>query len=164
MISLRKITLENRREMFNLAVSEEQRRFVASNLSSVASCYVLSVNGGHPYPWCIYADGQMIGFVLIVYGITGYEMPEIADGNYCILRFMIDHKYQGKGYGREALHEVLKYIRSFPAGPAQCCWISYEPDNYVAKGLYESVGFTEIGELIHTKSENHREKIAMITL
>lgn len=55
MVSLRKITLENRRRMFALQVSEEQRRFVASNLSSVASCYVLSVNGGHPMPFCIYA-------------------------------------------------------------------------------------------------------------
>lgn len=46
MITLRKITLENRRAIFNLEVSEDQRRFVASNLSSVASCYVLATNGG----------------------------------------------------------------------------------------------------------------------
>ena len=45
MITLRKITLENRRAIFNLEVSEDQRRFVASNLSSVASCYVLATNG-----------------------------------------------------------------------------------------------------------------------
>lgn len=51
MITLRTITLGNRRAMFNLEVSEEQRRFVASNLSSVASCYVLAVNGGHPFPF-----------------------------------------------------------------------------------------------------------------
>ena len=42
MITLRPITLENRREMFALAVNEDQNRFVASNLSSVASCYVLA--------------------------------------------------------------------------------------------------------------------------
>lgn len=51
MITLRKITLDNRRDIFNLEVEDEQRRFVASNLSSVASCYVLSTNGGHPYPY-----------------------------------------------------------------------------------------------------------------
>ena len=79
MITLRRITLGNRREMFNLSVTEDQQRFVASNLSSVASCYVLSVNGGHPLPFCIYADEQMVGFVMIVYGITGYEMPNITD-------------------------------------------------------------------------------------
>ncbi|MEK5028844.1 hypothetical protein [Paenibacillus sp. FSL M7-1046] len=37
MITLRKITLENRRSIFNLEVSEDQRRYVASNLSSMAS-------------------------------------------------------------------------------------------------------------------------------
>ena len=75
MITLRKITLENRRAIFNLEVSEEQRRFVASNLSSVASCYVLATNGGHPFPFAIYADEQPVGFVMLAYGITGYEAP-----------------------------------------------------------------------------------------
>lgn len=101
MITLRKITLENRREVFKLEVHEEQRRFVASNLSSVASCYVLATNGGYPLPFAIYADEQMIGFVMIVYGITGYELPQVAEGNYSILRFMIDKKYQGQGYGKD---------------------------------------------------------------
>lgn len=40
MITLRKITLENRRALFNLEVSEEQHRFVASNLSSVAEAMI----------------------------------------------------------------------------------------------------------------------------
>ena len=106
----------------------------------------------------------MVGFVMIVYGITGYDLPAIADGNYCILRLMIDRKYQNKGYGREALREILKYIRCFPAGPAQHCWISYSPDNQVARGLYESVGFTEIGELRYENSDGHTENVAAIRL
>lgn len=67
MITLRKITLENRRSIFNLEVSEDQHRFVASNLSSVASCYVLTTNGGHPFPLAIYAEEQPVGFVMITY-------------------------------------------------------------------------------------------------
>ena len=89
MIELRKITLENRRAIFNLEVSEDQRRFVASNLSSVASCYVLATNGGHPFPFAIYADEQPVGFVMLTYGNTGYELPSIVDDSYCILRLMI---------------------------------------------------------------------------
>lgn len=81
MITLRKITLENRRAMFNLEVSEDQRHFVASNLSNVASCYVLVTNGGHPFPLVIYADDQPVGFVMLAYGITGYEEPSIAEDN-----------------------------------------------------------------------------------
>ena len=147
MITLRKITLENRRELFRLKVADEQQRFVASNLSSVASCYVLATNGGCPIPYAIYSDEQMVGFVMIVYGITGYELPGIAKNNYCILRLMIGEEYQNQGYGKEAMVRILDYIRTFPAGPAQYCWIQYEADNIVAKRLYESFGFRDNGEI-----------------
>ncbi|MGG4107369.1 GNAT family N-acetyltransferase [Paenibacillus lautus] len=148
MITLRKITLENRRAIFNLEVSEDQRRFVASNLSSVASCYVLATNDGHPFPFAIYADEQPVGFVMITYRITGYELPTIADDSYCILRLMIDKQYQNRGYGREAMTKILEFIRTFPAGPAHSCWISYKADNMAAKKLYESYGFRDNGESI----------------
>ncbi|MEK3916661.1 GNAT family N-acetyltransferase [Paenibacillus sp. FSL H7-0331] len=149
MISLRKITLENRREVFKLKVTDEQSRFVASNLSSVASCYVLASNGGSPLPFAIYADEQMVGFVMIVYGITSYELPKIANNNYCILRLMIGEQYQKMGYGREAMEKILEYIRTFPVGRAQYCWITYVSDNIVAKKLYESFGFRDNGEKIN---------------
>lgn len=147
MITLRKITLENRRAIFNLEVAEEQRRYVASNLSSMASCYVLTTNGGHPFPFAIYADEQPVGFVMLTYGITGYELPSIADDSYCILRLMIDKQYQNRGYGREAMKKILEFIRTFPAGPASYCWIPYGADNYSAKKLYESFGFHDNGEI-----------------
>ena len=147
MIELRKITLENRRAIFKLEVSEEQRRFVASNLSSMASCYVLATNGGHPLPFAIYADEEPVGFVMLTYGITGYELPSIANDSYCILRLMIDKQYQNKGYGREAMKAILEYIRTFPAGPARYCWIPYGRDNLTAQKLYESFGFRDNGEI-----------------
>ncbi|GAA3406216.1 GNAT family N-acetyltransferase [Paenibacillus hodogayensis] len=148
MITLRKITLENRRAIFNLEVTEEQRRFVASNLSSVASCYVLATNGGHPLPFAIYSDGQPVGFVMLTYGITGYDLPSIAHDSYCILRLMIDKHHQNRGYGRETMKKVLEFIRTFPAGPAHYCWISYKADNLPAKKLYESCGFRDNGEIL----------------
>ncbi|WP_248928017.1 GNAT family N-acetyltransferase [Paenibacillus hamazuiensis] len=151
MITLRKITLENRRDIFNLTVSEEQRRFVASNLSSMASCYVLATNGGHPFPFAIYADEQPVGFVMLTYGITGYDLPSIADNNYCILRLMIDKMYQNRGYGREAMNKILEFIRTYPAGPARYCWIPYAPDNHHAKKLYESLGFRDNGEICNNE-------------
>ncbi|WP_308634936.1 GNAT family N-acetyltransferase [Paenibacillus silvisoli] len=148
MITLRKITLENRRAIFNLEVSEDQRRFVASNLSSVASCYVIATNGGHPFPFAIYADEQPVGFIMITYRITSYDVPSIAEDGYCILRLMIAKEHQRKGYGREAIKEALAFIRTFPAGPAQYCWIHYNPENEPARKLYESFGFRDNGEII----------------
>ncbi|MFD1677679.1 GNAT family N-acetyltransferase [Alicyclobacillus fodiniaquatilis] len=149
MVTLRKITIENRRELFPLKVSDDQARFVASNLSSIATCYILASNGGNPLPFAIYADEQMVGFVLIVYGITSYELPKIADKNYSIQRFMIGEQYQKRGYGREAMKKILAYIRTFPVEPAEYCWIPYVADNTVAKKLYESFGFRDNGEKIN---------------
>ncbi len=149
MVTLRKITIDNRRQVFNLQVHEEQRKFVASNLSSVATAYILSTNGGNPMPFAIYNDEIMVGFVLIVYGITSYDIPEVAEGNYSILRFMIDKKYQKQGIGREALGRILDYIRTFPIEHATYCWIEYAPDNIIAKELYQSIGFIENGEVVN---------------
>ncbi|AIQ18013.1 MULTISPECIES: GNAT family N-acetyltransferase [Paenibacillus] len=151
MITLRKITLENRRSIFNLEVSEDQRRYVASNLSSMASCYVLTTNGGHPFPFAIYADEQPVGFVMLTYGITGYDLPSVADGNYCILRLMIDKQFQNRGYGRAAMTKILEFIRTFPAGPANYCWIPYAGENSVAQKLYESFGFRDNGEICNNE-------------
>ena len=82
------------------------------------------------------------------YGATGEEgEPKIANGNYILWRFMIDKNYQGKGYGKAALVASLDYLRTIPCGPAEYCWLSYEPDNVAAKSLYTSMGFKENGEL-----------------
>lgn len=151
MITLRKITLENRRHVFNLEVSEEQRKFVASNLSSLATAYVLETNGGHPMPFAIYNDETVVGFVLVAYGITSYELPKVAEGNYTIIRFMIGKEYQNQGFGREALYKILEYIRTFPKGNAKYCWLEYSPKNTIAKKLYKSVGFSDNGEIVNNE-------------
>ena len=60
---------------------------------------------------------------------------------------MIDKRYQKKGYGREAIKLSLDFIKTFPCGKAEYCWLSYEPENQVAKKLYESFGFEETGDM-----------------
>ena len=113
MISLWKITLKNRRELFRLKVTKVQH-YVASNLSSVASCYVLATNGSCPIPFAIYADEQMVGFVMIVYGDTGYDQPDMAKDNYCILRLMIGEQYRITSYNvcyTKLLRIIIKHIQ-----------------------------------------------------
>ena len=65
---------------------------------------------------------------------------------YYVWRFMIDKKYQNRGYGREALKLALDFIRTSPCGDAEFCVLSYEPENTVAKNLYKSFGFVEFTE------------------
>ena len=57
----------------------------------------------------------------------------VEKDNYEIWRFMIDKCYQGRGYGREALKHALDFIRTWPCGKAEFCWISYEPENEIAR-------------------------------
>lgn len=63
--------------------------------------------------------------------------------DYCIWRFMIDKRFQGRGYGREALKQAVDFIRTFPCGAAEYCVLSCAPMNETAKNLYFSSGFKE---------------------
>jgi diamine N-acetyltransferase len=41
-------------------------------------------------------------------------------------------KEEKKGYGTKAIELALDFIRSFPAGEAEYCWVTYDPENEVA--------------------------------
>ena len=147
MLEFRKITQENLQEIVSLSVAEHQRQFVASNAQSIMDAYVAITNDGIALPFGIYDGDLAVGFIMLTYGMKkDAHMPDVAYRNYCIWRLMIDARYQGKGYGRQAIREALQYMRSFPCGPAQCCWLNYEPENAAAKAFYEKCGFMETGE------------------
>lgn len=151
MITLKKIDSNNVWEVLKLTVGDEQKKFVSTNTNSIIEAYVTNIEenaGNIALPFGIYNEDVLIGFVMFGYGTTGEsDEPNIAEGNYTIWRFMIDKTYQGKGYGKEALKVSLNYLRTFPCGHAELCWLGYAPENIVAKSLYSSVGFKENGEM-----------------
>jgi diamine N-acetyltransferase len=59
---------------------------------------------------------------------------------------MIDKACQGRGFGKEAVQLALDFIKTFPCGKAEYCWLSYDPENEAARQLYRSFGFSETGE------------------
>lgn len=131
-----------------LEVQEEQKSFVATNTESILEAYCAITSGGVALPFGIYDGETPVGFVMIGYGCDDWEdAPAIARNNYSIWRLMIDRNCQGRGYGKAALTAALDYIRTFPCGKAECCFLSYEPENSVAKQLYHSFGFRENGEM-----------------
>lgn len=145
MIELRKITDDNFKACISLDVHEEQRGFVASNVKSLAQAWIAHDNQQCiPLPFAIYNGDEMVGFVMLAFETSGAEH---ADSQYYIWRFMIDKNRQGQGYGRAAMAEVLKYIRTYPCGAASRVTLSYEPENFAAKQLYASFGFAETGEI-----------------
>ena len=149
MIRFEKVNAKNVWDLMELKVSPEQKDFVVENTVSIIEAYTTITAGGHALPFGIYDGAEPVGFLMIGYGTDDdwKDAPEIAHDNYSLWRLMIDSRYQGNGYGREAIRLALEFIRTFPCGPAEYCYLSYEPDNTLARGLYKSFGFTENGEM-----------------
>lgn len=129
-ITLQDITLETARECIGLKVAPEQERFVASNAASL----VQSKFETYWLTKAIYNGEDMVGFAM--YGDEpGY--------GWFITRLMVDARYQGRGYGKEALRQLVAHVQ---AEGGTWVGVSYEADNDVARTLYESLGFVDTGE------------------
>lgn len=147
-VQLKPVDNSNVWKIIKLSVKEEQRGFVASNTNSIIDAYVTVTANKVALPFGLYQDDTLVGFVMLGYGVVDEEdEPEIAKENYCLWRFMIDKSFQKQGLGKQAMQAVLDYIRTWPCGQAEYCWLSYEPENTVAKALYAAFGFEETGEL-----------------
>ena len=142
MLSLVEIDRHNYLSILDLSVSEEQRSFVASNTYSLAQAFVQP----ECVPLALYAENKPVGFAM-------YCIDE-SDREYWIYRLMIDQRHQGRGYGRAAMLLLIDRIRSEMDEERHRIFISFEPENEVAKSLYESLGFVpdgrvEYGEIVY---------------
>jgi diamine N-acetyltransferase len=135
-VILKNITKENWIQAIELRVKKEQEEFVASNLFSIAQSKVEP----NCIPVAVYDNDIMIGFIMY-----GYDDDEGFKGVW-IARLMVDAKYQGKGYGRAAMEELLKQIKK--ENSMENIYISFEPENTVARKLYESLGFKDTGKIV----------------
>ena len=152
LIKLQPITWENYDEIIALEVHESQKDFVASNQKSLAQAYVYWANNDYnflqPIVFGIYDCDVPVGFTTIAYeaGEGGFASNN-GQPRYNLWRFMIDKNHQGKGYGKKAMKELIKYLSTKPRGEAPTIYVSYASDNDAARKLYESVGFVETGEI-----------------
>ena len=149
MLRLEKITGKNVWSILKLRVSEDQESFVAPNDISIIEAYTAITGNGYAFPFGIYEGETPVGFLMIGFDADDCweDAPSIARGNYNLWRLMIDKNYQKKGYGKEAVRLALEFIKTFPCGKADFCWLSYEPENEIASRLYHSFGFVETGEM-----------------
>lgn len=132
MIQLRGITKDNWEACTALRPADEQQRFVAPNVYSIAEAQFL--DGFHSM--AVYLDQMIIGYTL--YGLDS------DDHNYWIYRLMIDQQHQGQGYGLAAVQQVLERI-SNTEDRTDLVRIGYHPENERAKNLYSKAGFVEDG-------------------
>ena len=134
MTELRPITEDNFIDAFNLKLAPGQEQFVSHPVRSLAQAYVYR---DQCQPFGIYRDGEMVGYVMVIYD---YDIPE-----YDIWHMMIDETKQGNGYGGAALDRVLDYIRTKPFGDSDRVALTCNKENPKALRLYQSRGFQETG-------------------
>ena len=133
-IIFKEINKENWEECIDLEVSNDQKKFVASNWYSILQAKF----GEKLYPLGIYDNETMIGFLMYDFD------PETS--RWELSRFMIDKKYQRKGYGNVSMIHLVKFMKE-KLGNIKF-YLSVEPQNLIAQKLYENIGFKKTGEIM----------------
>lgn len=133
MVKLKEITKDNYEDVIKLKVAENQEDFVSSNVHSLAQAYVYNKTA---FPFAIYTDDILVGFIMLGY----YEIK----CQYTLWKFMIDINYQKKGYGKKALQLAINYLINTFSVKAVYTGVAFQ--NTTAKMLYSSLGFKETGE------------------
>lgn len=131
-VSLREVTKETLGSVLRLTVAPGQEHFVATNAGSIAQAHF------HEEAWfrAIYAAEVPVGFVMLE---VHPEVPE-----YGVWRFMLDGRYQGRGFGRAAMGLVIDHVRTLPG--AKELLLSHVPGEGSAGPFYAGLGFEYTGE------------------
>lgn len=130
-VKLIDVTAANWEQVCCLNPGKEGREFVASNSFSIAQSVFES-------GWVIKAiqkGNALIGFAM-------YGFCEELDG-YELCRFMLDWRYQGNGYGKAALQQILQEM--FHRYGCDKIYLSTSPNNSKGRHVYESAGFVKTG-------------------
>lgn len=117
-----------------LSVAPKDERRLASNLYSLAQAWLYRKDD-QIEPLAILAGDKVVGFLLL--------LKNREEASYLIWRLMIDHAYQNRGYGTEALKWVIRRAKNDPA----CSRLvtSYVVGNHKMRGILDSLGFQLTG-------------------
>ena len=133
-VSLREIKRETLRPFLRMKVAESQERMVANNAVSIAQAHF------EPKAWFrgIYADETPVGFIML------YDDPE--EPVYFLWRLMVAAEFQGMGYGRKAIAQLVEYVKNRPN--ATELKVSHVPELPGNPGpFYQKLGFEYTGEV-----------------
>ncbi|MBU5439876.1 GNAT family N-acetyltransferase [Tissierella sp. MSJ-40] len=126
MVELRTINEDNYEECLNLSASVANADFVDPVAWSLAEAWVFYDDSRH---FAIYADDVMVGYVLMY----------IGEENHQIINFMIDSRFQKRGYGVAAARLCVEYLcKEYNASKIS---LPVEPENIAAQRLWSSLGF-----------------------
>ena len=130
------ITPDNWRTFNALKVKEEQKKFVASNVTILARAFAFRDYDSRVY--AIYNGDLPIGMLM------HHDLED--DSLVCVLeQFMIDEQYQGKGYGKSAMQLWFSMIKNEEKHDSVI--LCYKEGDEVARNLYLGMGFHHTGEV-----------------
>ncbi|MFN9107381.1 MAG: GNAT family N-acetyltransferase [Betaproteobacteria bacterium] len=133
-VELVEVTKDTVRAVCKLDAGDGGRQ-VAPNAVSIAQAYF------HDEAWfrAIHADGALVGF-LMLWDPSLVEVSE--DPRFILWRFMIDARFQRRGYGRAALELACAHARE---RGADALYLTHVKAVDEAARLYRSVGFAYTG-------------------
>ena len=69
-----------------------------------------------PRMWAVKDGAQLVGFVMISDGIPQEVLDADDDivGPYFLWRLLVDHRFQGRGYGAATIDGVVRYLQTRP--------------------------------------------------
>lgn len=135
-IEIREVTNENRNQILNLSVNENQKSYI----ESVEDCLKESMEYKNYKPVGLYKNSRLVGFAMY-----GFFPREGENGRVWLDRLLIDKKYQGKGLGSEMLEYLIKHlVKEYKCNEL---FLSLYENNKRALYLYEKFGFEFNGEL-----------------
>ncbi|MBT2649820.1 GNAT family N-acetyltransferase [Bacillus sp. ISL-34] len=139
-VLLKSVTRENWEEALALKVKKQQSNFVPPVAVSLAKVYIKPDGDNIVYlPFAIYDKEIMVGFIMHAY-------DENTTNMYWINGFIIDERYQGKGYGRAALSEMVHWIANRFTNCKEVRLTVFK-DNENARELYKRFGFLPTGDV-----------------
>jgi len=136
-VSLREISKETVVQICKLSdtLSKKQKKMVAPNGQSIAQAHF----SDNAWFRAIYAGEEPVGFIML------YDDP--ANQEYFLWRLMVAGPHQGNGYGREAVVQMIDYVKARPGG--EYLYTSYVPIEGGPEMFYRKLGFEPTGEVDH---------------
>ena len=134
MIRLTEITEDNWLEAAGLNVSGKQKNFVAPAVGIIARGYVYRDCNAKVF---VIEDGDTVVGLALVREFTDEPL------GYDLQQFMIDERFQGRGFGSAALKLILDELKK--EGHYDHVEVCVKRDDAVAIGLYEKHGFVDSG-------------------
>lgn len=140
MIWLQKVDRTNWHETLELSVLPEQQKFI-SEVTPISALVLSKAYVGAAgmiwEPFAIRDEEQMVGFFAIAHE------PE-DDEEIWLFHFFVDHRYQRKGYGKEALKEIIKQT-GITHPKRKRFSLLVHPKNAIARRMYENANFIQTG-------------------